>query len=783
MKHIYTLFVFVFLPFLIYSQNSIKEVDFLTLHRNGINAAGPVLLCTDDINNKIYVANTLSSSVSVINGITDEVVNIPVEGRTLQHLKNSAIAYNEETGFVYLIGTNNFFIVDTRNEVSKTIPTSKQFECITVDEKSGNVFLTGRESSKIGFYNAKTKDFILMNWLSHEENLENLNQTPPPAIRKIIATNDSSQNIMAVDGFTSTLYLIDGSNCNIISERKLPLGNNDGRWHLAGYDKKYKQLYLATETKKRQISNVAKIDVFGSDDLVVELPKGFSEPVGIIYHPKLQEVYVPYDNNAFVHAVSFKDSGEVTAIPIPAYGNDGSAIDIENDILYIASWAHGEVEVIDLIVKKFVKKIEHLGIIPHMFAFTFNKANGCLYFPVGATAVNGNFGAAVTKLNPNDKKIKKIYTGWAPIELIEMPKRHSVLVFNNQSEFAEVKFNGTFKTHTLPFDFPVCAIRSPENNVYLSYGPHQSYWPTVYIWDAKNGILTLDENELDYYDRRIPRQAMQMALDENGVLYLQQNNWGREAIIINKIDDEVRYYEIGKRITLEDTVQRETTQRVMKYDEKEHLIYLVKIAEKDDEPSVLHIIDPDSNRTIKKYDIGKSTTALEFDNNYIYCANYGSNSVSMIDKRTDEITTLMTGRGTLRLCKCDSKIWALNEQSNDIMEVKEPDINSGMFGFDIPYGNSPDNIFCFKDKLIITTFDKNHFYIVQFDPVTKKFALIHKHIYPYGEISYNSGNAAFYVKGVYGDVIFSLTKAITDQYGNFWITDFLAGKAYIISGL
>jgi len=151
MKHIYTLFVFVFLPFLIYSQNSIKEVDFLTLHRNGINAAGPVLLCTDDINNKIYVANTLSSSVSVINGITDEVVNIPVEGRTLQHLKNSAIAYNEETGFVYLIGTNNFFIVDTRNEVSKTIPTSKQFECITVDEKSGNVFLTGRESSKIGF--------------------------------------------------------------------------------------------------------------------------------------------------------------------------------------------------------------------------------------------------------------------------------------------------------------------------------------------------------------------------------------------------------------------------------------------------------------------------------------------------------------------------------------------------------------------------------------------------------------------------------------------------------
>ena len=767
-------------PIFAQSQYRVKTIDFLSSYKLKYNAAGPILLEVDEVKNKIYVANTLSSSVTVIDGKTNKVENIPVGGRTLQHLKNSAITYNKKTGFIYVIGTRNFFIVDVKKKTSSTFKTDKQYESITVDEKSGNVFMTGRESSKIGFYNAKEMKFDTLPWLSHEESLINLNQTPPPAIRKIVALNDQKQTIAAIDGYTSTLYLYDGMSGKLSKFRKIPLGNNDGRWHLAGYDLQTGHLIIATETKSRAITDIARIDINSDKDFVIKLPEGFTEPIGICYNSKLQEAYIPYDNHAFVHLVSFKDSGSVVPIPIPSYGNDGSAIDIKNDILYIASWAHGEVEVIDLKTRKFVKRIMNLGIIPHMFSFVFNPINNCLYYPLGASAVNGTFGASVTKLDPLVDTSLVIKTGWAPIDLIEVPARKSIFVFNNEDLFAEVKFTGSPKYYHLPVRFPVTSTTGPNGNIYLSYGPHQSYWPTVYIWGAKNGVLNINKDDLSFYDRRIPRQAMNIALDKKGVLYLQQNNWGAEPIIINKIEDEIRYNDIGQRITIQDTVQRETTQRIMKYDEKENHIYLLKNAEKDSSPSIVHIVDLDSNNAIRSIKVENNATALEFDDKYIYVANFGSNSVSIIDKKTEQVYNIKAGKSPLRLTKCAGKIYVLNYNSNDIMEVRIPEINKTNLTLKIPLDAKADNLFCWNNKLIITFFDESNLYITEVNPDMKEFTVIQKNPYPYGQTDLDLGNAAFYVKGGYGDILPSLTKSIVDEKGNLWISDFLAGKVHIL---
>jgi len=762
------------------AQYRVKTIDFLGNLKLKYNAAGPVLLAVDEVKNKIIVANTLSSSVSIIDGKTNRVDNIPVGGRTLQHLKSAAITINSRTGHAYIIGTKNFFDVDPKTKTAKTFKTDKQFECITVDEKSGNVFMTGRESSKIGFYNTKEQKYDTLPWLFHEESLINLNQTPPPAIRKIIALNDKNQTIAAIDGFTSTLYFYEGATGKLSKFRKIPLGNNDGRWHLAGYDSQTGHLIIATEGKNRAITDIARIDVIADKDTVIKLPDGFTEPVGIVYNSKLKEAYIPYDNHAFVHLIDFKDNGKITSIPIPTFGNDGSAIDIKNDILYLASWAHGEVEVIDLKTRKFAKRITNLGIIPHMFAFVFNPVNNSLYYPLGASAVNGAFGASVTKLDPVTDTSIAIKTGWAPIDLIEVPSRKTVFVFNNEDQFSEVKYGGTGKAYQLPVRFPVTSAISPNGNVYLSYGPHQSYWPTVYIWGAKNGILNINKDDLSFYDRRIPRQAMYLASDKNGTLYLQQNNWGAEPIIINKIEDEIRYNEIGRRITIDDTVQSETNQRAMKYDTLDHLLYLLKIAERVDEPSRVHIINPDSNKAIKSIRVENNATALEYDAKYIYSANFGSNSVSIIDKKTDHVYNIKAGKSPLRLTKCNGKVYVLNYNSNDIMEVRIPEVNKTNLTLKIPLDAKPDNVFAWNNRLIITFFDENTLYITEVNLEMKEFTVIQKHTYPYGQTDLESGNAAFYIKGCYGDIVPSLTKGIVDSAGNLWITDFLAGKVHTL---
>lgn len=770
-KKLFTILI-LSLPISAGAEGSVKTVDFLPQVGVEVNAAGPLLVQADPDRNRIFVANTLSSSVSIIDGETHSVVNIPIGGRALQHLKSEAMTLNRRTGDIYLVDTKAFHIVSPETKSSKTIKTDVQFESIGVDETSGNVFITGRESKAMGFYEAKSQKLKRRKWVDHEEKLINLNQTPPPPIRKVIADN-GLQKVIAIDGFTSTLYLFNAKNGKSTESRPLQL-TSGGRWHLAGYNEKTHCLYLVTETDRRRVIEAAKIDVLGGEDIVVPLP-GFTEGVGISYNPVRDEVYVPYDNHPSVHVVDFRNGGTVEEIQIPAYGNDASAIDLDNDILYIASWAHGEIDVVDLTTRKLVKRITGLGIIPHMFSMAFNPNTNLIYFPKGATAVNGTFGAALCVLDPVTEQYEKIDTGWAPIDLIELKGRNSFLVFNNEDQFAEVYPDGRYEIHELPFDYPILAVYSPGGDVYLSYGPHQSYWPTVYIWDAKDGILTIDAEDLSFYDRRIPRQAHKMALDEDGVLYFTQNNWGGEEQFLGRLEDEVRVFQPGRRIALGDTVVREITQRILEYDPGVHRLYLVRLGEGDKDPSVLQVIDPDSQRVEQRILLGVTATDLVFDKQNLYITNFESNSVSIIDKGSFTSQEVETGEGPLKLCRCGDEIYVINHLSNSLQEVKE----NGK-AYQMPYDGMPDNLVVWKDKVVITSHSNEALFIVLFDPVSESFTLLHQEDYPYGDTRFDSGDVSFYVNGQFGDALFSITQGETDKEGRLWVTDFLSGKLFIV---
>ncbi len=608
---------------------TVQTIDFLKSADLAVNGAGPLLMKMDVFRNRLIVANTLSSSLSIIDCRNHSVENIALEGRALQHLKAEALTFSRKTGDVYLIGARCFSIVSPDGKTSMTIPTGAQFESIAVDEATGNVFIAGRESKELGFYSAKSRNLRMIPWLATREDLINLNATPPPPIRKVIAAPELNW-IAALDGFTSTLFLFDGRRGTLVNSRPLKL-TSGGRWHLAGYNETTHQLYLVIETNDRRVIEATKIDLLTGESVVVPLPQ-FTEGVGIIYNPARDEVYIPYDNHPSVHVVDFSEDGKTTEMKIPAYGNDASALDTKNGLLYIGSWAQGEVDVVDLETRKLVKRITGLGIIPHMFASAFNPNNGLLYFPKGATAVNGTFGAAVTALDPLKEKTKKIHTGWAPIDLIEVPSRNSFFVFDAEDRFAEVRPDGSWEAHTLPIDYPIEAIPNPDGDVYLSYGPHQSYWPVVYIWGAKNGILTINTKDLSFYDRRIPRQSHQMVFDGAGMLYFTQNNWGKEEQFIGTLGDGVRLFEIGTRIALQDTVDREITQRILRYDAEKDRLYLVRVAEKDEDPSILQVIDPKARKVVHRMTVGRAATDLAFDGANLYVANFDSKSVTVIDK-------------------------------------------------------------------------------------------------------------------------------------------------------
>jgi DNA-binding beta-propeller fold protein YncE len=751
----------------------VTTVDFLRDMGLQVNAAGPLLMQMDAGRNRLVVANTLSSSVTVIDCATHAVANIPIEGRALQHLKSEAMTLNHRTGDVCLIGDKSVHIVSPSERTSWTLRTDVQFESVAVHEETGNIFLAGRESASLGFIRAGSKKLKRKEWLEYREDLINLNATPPPPIRKVVADNDLDR-IVALDGYQPALYVFDAKTARLRKTHPLPL-TAGARWHFAGYDETRHCLYVVIETANREVVEAAKIDISAEKTSVVKLP-GLREGVGIAYNAAREEVYIPYDNHPTVHVVDFRAGGEVSEIKVPAFGNDASAVDQANDVLYIGSWARGEVDVIDLTSRTMTRRITDLGIIPHMFSMAFNRSNAKLYYPKGASAVNGTFGSAVTALDPEAEEAEKIHTGWSPIELIEVPSRGSFLVFNSEDRFAEVRPDGSYEMHPLPYDYPVSAAHSPEGNIYLSYGPHQSYWPTVYIWGAKNGVLTIAAEGLSFYDRRIPRQAHVMALDRNGAVYFTQNNWGTEEQFLGVLKDEVRLYEANDRLRLTDEVSREITQRILEYDQDMHRLYLVRVGEADAEPSVLQIIDVAEREVLKRINLGLTATDLVLDAACIYVSCFDSDSVFVVDKNTFHIKHIETGSQPLALCSAPDGVFAVNHGDNTLQQL-----TGNTEAHKIPYEGKPDNVMSWDGRIVVTSRGEDAVHISAFDPTSGEFELLHQAEYPYGDTSFDTRNVSFFVRGQFGDAVFSLSKGRVGAGGKLWITDFLSGRLFILS--
>ncbi len=774
------LFGLVLMVSLAYGQ--VTEVDFLKGTGGGVNGAGPLLVRVDAARNRIVLVQTVTSSVSLIDGASMRVTNIPISTRVPQYLKNDALALRGKTGDAYVIGEKSLHVLFFGQARSVSFDTKKQYEMVAVEEESGNALLVGRASTSFAFLDLKKGSLRFIEAYEMEEPNIYVNASPMPPVRK--CAFDSGLGIgLITDGFTNTLLTVSAGNGKILSRRAIPC-EKGARWHWAGYNASSHALYAVIETQGRNVVQAVRIDARGTEDRTAALP-GYTEGVGVNYNPARDEVYIPYDNHPVVHVVDFGHGGEVTEIKIPAYGNDASAIDLERDKLYVASWAFGEIDVIDLKSRTLERRVP-AGVLPHMFSMDFNPVTRDLYVPLGATAVNGSHGAAVTVFDTEDFGKRKIVTGWAPVDLVQIPGDSAFIVFNSEDAFAVVDPSGVWKQEKLPVEYPRFAAATPAKNIILSYGPHQSYWPTVYIWAAKNGLLEMEPKRIEvsggsllnfqYFDRRIPRLAQGIVLDKKGGLWALQNSWGEENLMTAYFPEGIRMFGPMTRIAFEEKIDRETLPRILKYDEAANLLYLVKLGEKEEDPGKCLIIDAETQKLVRMVETGITPTSLAFDSAAIYITNFDSHTLTRIDKKTYAAVSFNTGRKPLRVAEADG-IYVLNHGDNTLQRFgRKP----GLWKLKTP--GAPDGLFCVGSRLVITSHAPDALYITAFDPATQKFTEMHRTRYPFGETTFDTNNSSFYTRGQFGDAIFDLNRFALDDRGRLWVTDFLAGKVFIIEG-
>ncbi len=763
----------------------VRRIDIRSDAGFSINAAGPLLVRSDEARGRVILANTLTSSLTVIQVADGRIQNIPVGSRVPPYLKAEALTLRKSTGDIYLIGSRCLMIVDPSKGTSRTVPTPGQFEAVAADETSGNAFLVGRASRSLGFLPAGSSEVKQIPWLDREEEIVNQNMTPKPPLRKIIA--DSTVGMIALDAWTSTLYCFRPSDATLLRSRKLAL-NAGGRWHLAGYRQEGHQIFLVTETEDRKALQAACIGAEDEKDRVIALP-GLTEPVGIAFSTRRNEVYIAYDNHPTVHVVEFREGGQTEEIAVPGYGNDAVALDEEGGRLFVASWAWSDLATIRLDRRSMVARKMDLGILPHQFSMAWHPASGKLYIPLGATAVNGSFGAAVTTWEPETGRMAKIRTGWAPMDLARARGAGFVTVFGSEDEAARVYPDGRVSRFRLPVPYPIRCTATPDGKIALAYGAHQSWWPVVYIRGARNGLLLMDPGgDGTPIDRRLPRQAQDIASDASGRLFLLQNNWGREKQFISCFGDAVREWDPGiSRFETGDEVERETTQRILALDEPHGLVYLVRNGEQDVQNGVLHVMDGKSMKTLHRVETGRTPTGLAIESQApegkgvrAAVANFDSDTLTVTERNGPDfsVMTWKTGRQPLRVVFHGGQIWVLTHRGRTL-ECVDPSSGT-VVRYPVPWDGLPDQFLKSGETLWLSVYGVDRLGILKFDLKSREFSVVETLRYPYGDTALDSGHCSFFNRGQFGDAIFSLSRMIRDENKAVWIADFLSGSVFHI---
>lgn len=756
---------------------SVIEVDFLKHLGFKYNALAPHVVKADPAHNRIIIACVNSSVLAVYDAEIGQTTTIPIGSRMPRRLHFLGVAIDTTSGWVYLAGDRKLIVVDPDKRQTKITQLPVDFETVAVDPRTSTAFLLGRTTPDLAVVKPGAKKTHFISWGEAIPPVTWAAATPPPPIRNIVV-DEKLRRVFIVDGTRPELILIDADNPEILGSRRLPV-KDYARWHFVGFDPHNHWLYFALESKKRNSEQALRIDLRNNKDIVVDLPPGSREPVGVNCSLMRRQVYIPYDNNKHVHRVHFEPECKVDSIAVPGFGMDASALDEMNGLLYVTSWNQAELYTIDVDEGKLIQTIPHFPVYPHMNHVAFNSRDGKLYVPTGAAVVNATFGASITVFDPNKNEFSRIVTGWGPVSLVQQPESDAFYVFNSDKQFAVVQPDGEITYYNLPYPYSHDTVISLDRkHVYLAYGPHSSMWPAVYIDGTRNGIYTIGANPLDVTDRIIDRLAQRIILDHLDQIWALQNTWGTEQPFVSVFPNGKEKWE---RVMLPEKVENECIYRLLTHDPESGRIYAGRLGDRSNEPGRIYSIDAKTHQVLDSVTVGLTPTDICVlpDKNKIFVTNFDSDSISIIDGNSLQAEMKPTGHKPFAI--------AANTKLNIVYVVNHSGNSLSIFGntertVALPDDAMPNNLIVDEKRnlVFITAHNSTQLKIYRYDPLSEEVITLFKFDYPYGEVTFDQANSAFGERAQWGDSIFKLTSMIIDSKGKLWVADYLAGKLWIL---
>lgn len=241
------------------------------------------------VTNRIYVTNTNSNTVSVIDGATNAVTAAVPVGTWPR-----GVAVNATTNRVYVTNqtTNNLTVLDgTSNATLATIATGLYPSGVAVNPNTNRIYVSNSDSNSLSVIDGASNTVIATIPVGTTPRQVDVN----PNTNRIYVANVSSNNYSVIDGSANAVIAT------------IPAGVNPYR------------VAVNPSTNRLYVSNTGSNNVMVFDGatnaLVATVPVG-SAPKGIAVNPVINRIYVTNDGSSNIMAIDGASNAVTDTIPV-----------------------------------------------------------------------------------------------------------------------------------------------------------------------------------------------------------------------------------------------------------------------------------------------------------------------------------------------------------------------------------------------------------------------------------------------------------------------------------
>lgn len=421
---------------LLYATDGESEVVAFNLSSDGIQASvgvgvGPVAITFDPQTGDLYTANSNSSNVSVISGVTNQVVATLPSG-----VNPVGIAYDSSNGDLYVanadyFGPGNVTVLNATNgSVVGSIAVGQMPSAIAYDARDNRIYVATEYNSSVAIINAANDSLA--------------GYIPVGGFPLALAYDPDSNRVLVVGGGGTDSVAVINASANAVMTT-LPTGASPVA---IAYDSLDQHLFVVNSNDASltvlAASNGSQPGAVGTVELSIS-PRALA--IDSADHLLYAADYFPggdFSGAGGLTAVSLENSSEVEFVPLT--GNPlALAYDPANDRLYVAEYNSNIVTVLNASSGRPVTSIP-VGLQPD--AVVYDGASGVVYVANGGsdnlTIINGSTETTVGSVSVGSQPVSGVFASANRCLYIANYGTHSLSVVNtsNDSVAATIQIGG-----------------------------------------------------------------------------------------------------------------------------------------------------------------------------------------------------------------------------------------------------------------------------------------------------------------------------------------------------